>query len=71
MTANEETKKFKTIFKCVDIDNNICYVTVDCFWPSIHEETPENEQMLFKICIAEFDRLNVIPLKVEGINHDC
>lgn len=70
MTANEDIKKFKTVFRCLDKDNKVCYVTVDCFGPSIPEETPENEQMLFKICIADFDRLNVIPLRVEGIDHE-
>ena len=70
MTANEDIKKFKTIFRCRDKDNKVCYVTIDCFGPSIPTDTIENEQMLCKICIEEFDILNVIPLRVEGIDHE-
>ena len=65
MTAN-----FKTIFKCKDIENNICYVTVDCFGPAIPEQSIANEKMLIDICQDEFKRLNVIPINVEGLNHD-
>ena len=71
MTANEDIKKFKTIFKCMDKSNKVCYVTIDCFGPNIPENTQDNEQMLIDICQVEFNRLNVEPIKVEGINHDC
>ena len=71
MTANEDIKKFKTIFKCIDKDNKVCYVTIDCFGPNIPENTQDNEQMLIDICQVEFNRLNVEPIKVEGIDHDC
>lgn len=70
MTANEDIKKFKTVFGCLDIENKECYVTVVCFGPYIPENTLDNEQMLIAICQAEFDRLNVVPLKVEGLNHE-
>lgn len=65
MTAN-----FKTIFKCKDADDTICYVTIDCFGPNIPEQNIANERMLIEICQDEFDRLNVKPLKVEGLNYD-
>ena len=65
MTAN-----FKTIFKCKDIEDNICYVTVDCVGPNIPEQNIDNEKMLIDICQAEFDRLNVTPINVEGLNYD-
>ena len=71
MTAKDTIKHFKTVFRCIDKDNKVCYVTVDCYGPNIPENTPGNEQMLIGICQVEFDRLNVTPLKVEGLNHDC
>lgn len=71
MTANEDIKHFKTVFRCIDKDDKVCYGTIDCYGPNIPENTLDNEQMLIDICQAEFDRLNVTPLKVEGINHDC
>lgn len=70
MTANKETKKFKTVFRCIDKDYKVCYVTVDCYGPNIPENTSDNEQMLIDICQAEFDRLNVTPLKVEGLDYE-
>lgn len=70
MTAKEDVKKFKTIFRCIDKDNKLCYVTVDCHGPNIPENTPDNEQMLIAICQDEFDRLNVTPLKVEGLDYE-
>lgn len=70
MTANEDIKKFKTVFRCLDKDNKVCYVTVDCYGPNIPENNIYNEQMLIAICQAEFDRLNVTPLKVEGLDHE-
>ena len=70
MTANEDIKKFKTVFRCIDKDNKVCYVTVDCYGPNIPENNLDNEQMLIAICQAEFDRLNVTPLKVEGLDHE-
>ena len=70
MTANEDIKKFKTIFKCMDKANKVCYVTIDCFGPNIPENTQDNEQMLIDICQVEFNRLNVEPIKVEGLNHE-
>ena len=70
MTAKDTIKHFKTVFRCIDKDNKVCYVTVDCYGPSIPENKSDNEQMLIDICQAEFDRLNVTPLKVEGLNHD-
>lgn len=54
----------------MDKDNKVCYVTVDCYGPNIPENTPENEQMLIAICQEEFDRLNVTPLKVEGLDYE-
>lgn len=65
MTAN-----FKTIFKCKDADDTICYVTIDCFGPNIPEQSIANEKMLIDICIEEFNRLNVTPLNVEGIDYE-
>lgn len=70
MTANEDIKKFKTIFRCIDKDNKVCYVTVDCYGPDIPANNSDNELMLIDICIEEFDRLNVTPLKVEGLDHE-
>ena len=70
MTANEDIKKFKTVFRCLDKDNKVCYVTVDCYGLNIPENNIDNEQMLIAICQAEFDRLNVTPLKVEGLDHE-
>lgn len=70
MTAKEDIKKFKTIFRCRDKDNKLCYVTVDCHGPNIPENTPDNEQMLIAICQDEFYRLNVTPLKVEGLDYE-
>lgn len=70
MTAKEDIKHFKTIFKCMDKDNKVCYVTVDCYGPNIPENTLDNEQMLIAICQDEFDRLNVTPLKVEGLDYE-
>jgi hypothetical protein len=70
VTANEDIKKFKTIFRCIDKDNKVCYVTVDCYGPNIPENTLDNERMLIAICQAEFARLNVTPLKVEGLDHE-
>lgn len=71
MIANVDTKKFKTVFRCIDKDNKVCYVTVDCYGPNIPTNNSDNELMLIDICKEEFDRLNVTPLKVEGLNHDC
>lgn len=65
MTAN-----FKTIFKCKDVEDNICYVTVECFGPNILEQSIANEKMLIDICIEEFNRLNVTPLNVEGLDYE-
>ena len=70
MTAKEDVKKFKTIFRCIDKGNKLCYVTVDCHGPNIPENTPDNEQILIAICQDEFDRLNVTPLKVEGLDYE-
>ena len=70
MTANEDIKKFKTIFRCIDKDNKVCYVTVDCYGPNIPDNSSDNELMLIDICKEEFDRLNVTPLKVEGLDHE-
>lgn len=70
MTANVDIKKFKTIFRCIDKDNKVCYVEVDCAGPYIHENNFDNERMLITICQAEFDRLNIVPLRVEGLNHE-
>lgn len=70
MTANEDIKKFKTIFRCLDKDNKVCYVTVDCYGPDIPDNSSDNELMLIDICKEEFDRLNVTPLKVEGLDHE-
>lgn len=70
MTASEDIKKFKTVFRCIDKDNKVCYVTVDCYGPNIPENTSDNELMLIDICKEEFDRLNVTPLKVEGLDHE-
>ena len=70
MTANEDIKKFKTVFRCLDKDNKVCYVTVDCYGPDIPANNSDNELMLIAICQAEFDRLNVTPLKVEGLDHE-
>lgn len=70
MTAKEDIKHFKTVFRCIDKDNKVCYVTVDCHGPNIPENTQDNEQMLIAICQAEFDRLNVVPLKVEGLDYE-
>ena len=63
MTANEDIKKFKTVFRCLDKDNKVCYVTVDCYGPDIPDNCSDNELMLIDICKEEFDRLNVTPLK--------
>lgn len=54
----------------MDKDNKVCYVTVDCYGPNIPENTLDNEQMLIAICQDEFDRLNVTPLKVEGLDYE-
>lgn len=54
----------------MDKDNKVCYVTVDCYGPYILENNFDNERMLITICQDEFDRLNVAPLKVEGLNHE-
>ena len=70
MTANEDIKKFKTVFRCIDKDNKVCYVTVDCYGPNIPDNSSDNELMLIDICKEEFDRLNVTPLKVEGLDHE-
>ena len=70
MTANEDIKKFKTVFRCIDKDNKVCYVTVDCYGPDIPDNSSDNELMLIDICKEEFDRLNVTPLKVEGLDHE-
>ena len=70
MTANEDIKKFKTVFRCIDKDNKVCYVTVDCYGPDIPDNSSDNELMLIDICKEEFDRLNVTPLKVEGLEHE-
>ena len=70
MTANEDIKKFKTVFRCIDKDNKVCYVTVDCYGPDIPANNSDNELMLIDICKKEFDRLNVTPLKVEGLDHE-
>ena len=70
MTANEDIKKFKTVFRCLDKDNKVCYVTVDCYGPDIPANNSDNELMLIDICKEEFDRLNVTPLKVEGLEHE-
>ena len=70
MTANEDIKKFKTVFRCIDKDNKVCYVTVDCYGPDIPDNSSYNELMLIDICKEEFDRLNVTPLKVEGLDHE-
>lgn len=70
MTANEDIKKFKTVFRCLDKDNKVCYVTVDCYGPDIPANNSDNELMLIDICKEEFDRLNVTPLKVEGLDHE-
>lgn len=70
MIANEDIKKFKTVFRCIDKDNKVCYVTVDCYGPDIPANNSDNEQMLIAICKEEFDRLNVTPLKVEGLEHE-
>lgn len=70
MTAKEDIKYFKTVFRCRDKDNKLCYVTVDCYGQNIPENTLYNEQMLTAICQDEFDRLNVTPLKVEGLDYE-
>ena len=70
MTASEDIKKFKTVFRCLDKDNKVCYVTVDCYGPNIPDNSSDNELMLIDICKEEFDRLNVTPLKVEGLDHE-
>ncbi len=70
MTASEDIKKFKTVFRCIDKDNKVCYVTVDCYGPNIPDNSSDNELMLIDICKEEFDRLNVTPLKVEGLDHE-
>ena len=70
MTANEDIKKFKTIFRCLDKDNIVCYITIDCFGPNIPENNSANELMLIDICKDEFERLNVTPLKVEGLDYE-
>ena len=70
MTASEDIKKFKTVFRCLDKDNKVCYVTVDCYGPDIPDNSSDNELMLIDICKDEFDRLNVTPLKVEGLDHE-
>lgn len=70
MTANEDIKKFKPVFKCLDKDNKVCYVTVDCYGPDIPANNSDNELMLIDICKEEFDRLNVTPLKVEGLDYE-
>jgi hypothetical protein len=70
VTANEDIKKFKTIFRCLDKDNKVCYVTVDCYGPDIPVNSSDNELMLIDICKKEFDRLNVTPLKVEGLDNE-
>lgn len=54
----------------MDKANKVCYVTIDCFGPNIPENTQANEQMLIDICQVEFNKLNVEPIKVEGINHE-
>lgn len=70
MIVNEDIKKFKTVFRCIDKDNKVCYVTVDCYGPDIPANNSDNELMLIDICKEEFDRLNVTPLKVEGLEHE-
>lgn len=70
MTAKDDIKKFKTVFRCIDKDNKVCYVTVDCYGTNIPENTSDNELMLLDICKEEFDRLNVTPLKVEGLDYE-
>ena len=70
MTAKEDIKHFKTVFRCIDKDNKVCYVTVDCYGPNIPENTSDNEQMLIAICQDEFDRLNVAPITVEGLDYE-
>ena len=65
MTAN-----FKTIFKCKDVNDTICYVTIDCVGPNIPEQSIANEKMLIEICQDEFTRLNVTPINVEGIYYE-
>ena len=69
MTA--EIVKFKVIFKCLDIENIECYVTIDCYGPNVPEDSSDNSLMLIDICTSEFARLGVKPLRVEGINDDC
>lgn len=71
MTANIDTKKFKVVYRCLDKENKLCYVTVDCFGPNIPESTIDNEKMLIDISKDEFERLNVTPLGVEGLDYDA
>lgn len=70
MTAKDTIKHFKTVFRCMDKYNKVCYVTVDCYGPDIPSNSSDNEQMLIDICQVEFDRLNVTPLKVEGLDYE-
>lgn len=70
MTAKDDIKHFKTVFKCLDKDNKVCYVTVDCYGPDIPANSSDNELMLIDICQAEFDRLNVAPITVEGLDYE-
>lgn len=69
MTA--EIVKFKVVFKCLDTENTECYVTIDCYGPNVPEDSSDNSLMLIDICTSEFTRLDVKPLRVEGINDDC